>query len=168
MTDLDLKAKYWTIQAYGSSAVGVRGVGVILLSLEKDVLKYRVQLQFLAMNNEVKYKAILTSLMAAKAMGVRNFKLNTNSKLVVGQIINGYEAKEDRMKRYLKLTIQLISHFDDVRIDQVPREENSKVDEVARLASSNNSTRKPGLDMEVQTAPSIEGLHVSHVQSTSN
>ena len=44
-------------------------------------------------------------------------KLNTDSKLVVRQMNNEYEVKEDKMKRYLKLTNQLISHFDDVRVD---------------------------------------------------
>ena len=37
---------------------------------------------------------------------------------------------------YLTLTSQLVSNFDDVKITQVPREENSKADEVDRLASS--------------------------------
>ena len=46
-------------------------------------------------------------------------KLNLDSKLVMGQITKEYEAKEDRMKRYLKLTSQLVSNFDDVRITQV-------------------------------------------------
>ena len=45
-----------------------------------------------------------------------------------------YEAKEDRMKRYLTLTNQLISNFDDVKITQVLREGNLEADEVARLA----------------------------------
>ena len=152
----------------GLSAIGVRGVGVILLSLKKDVLKYRVQLQFPSTNNEVKYEVILTSFRVAKALGTRNLKLYMDSKLVVGKMNNEYEAKEDRMKRYVKLTNHLISHFDDVRVDQVPREENLEADEVARLASSNNSTKKHGLYMEVQTVPSVEGLHVSYVQSTSN
>ena len=72
------------------------------------------------------------------------------------------------MKRYLKLTNQLISNFNDVRIGQIPREENSEADEVARLASSNSGTRQPGLYMEVQTIPSIEGLDVVYVQSKGN
>ena len=56
------------------------------------------------MNNEAKYEAILTSLRVVKALEARNLKLNTDSKLVVGQITNEYEAKEERMKRHLKLT----------------------------------------------------------------
>ena len=104
MTDLNLKAEYWTMYADGLSVAGIGGVSVIIFSLEKDVLRYGIQLQFPAMNNEAKYEAILTSLRVVKALEARNLKLNTDSKLVVGQITNEYEAKEERMKRHLKLT----------------------------------------------------------------
>ena len=93
----------------------------------------------LAMNNEVEYEAFLTGLRVAKALGVRNLKLNFDSKLVTGQMSNEYEAKEDKMKRYLALTNQLISNFGDVKITQVPWEENSEVDEFAKLASSDTN-----------------------------
>ena len=78
------------------------------------------------------------------------------------------EAKEERMKRYIKLTNLLISHFDDVRIDQVPREENSEANGMAKLASSNGSAERLELYMEVQTVPSIERLHISYVQYANN
>ena len=100
----------------GSATSGMGGVGVILFSPENDILKYGVQLKFLATNNEAEYEAVLTGLWVAKALGVRNLKLNSDSKLVTGQMNNEYEAKEDRMKRYLALTNQLISNFDDVKI----------------------------------------------------
>ena len=116
---------------------------MILLSPEQDVLKYGVQLQFPMTNNEAEYEAVLTRLRIAKALGVRNLKLNSDSKLMVGQITKEYEVKEDMMKRYLKLTNQLVSNFVDVRITQIPREENLEVDEVARLASSDSDEGRP-------------------------
>ena len=57
---------------------------MILLSLKKEILKYEVQLQFLATNNKAKYESVLTGLRIAKALGVRNLKLNFDSKLMVG------------------------------------------------------------------------------------
>ena len=66
---------------------------------EKDVLKYGVQLQFPVTNNEAKYEAVLTSLRIVKALGIKNLKLRTDSKLIFGQKINEYEAKEERMER---------------------------------------------------------------------
>ena len=141
------------------------GVGEILLSPEKDIIRYGVLLQFPTMNNEAKYEAVLTGLRVAKALGVRNLKLNSDSKLMTGQMNNEYKAKEDRMKRYLVLTNQLISNFNDVKITQVTRVENSEVDKVAKLALSNTNEQRPGLYMEVQHLPSIEGLDMNYIQS---
>ena len=67
------------------------------------------------------------------------------------------------MKRYLTLTNQLVSNFDDVKITQVPRDENSKADEVTRLASSNTNEGRLGLYMEVQHFPSIEGFDMNYI-----
>jgi len=121
----DSELDYWTIYTDDLVASSIGRVGVILFSLEKGVLKYGVQLQLPATNNEAEYEAILTGLRVVKALSVRNLKLNSDSKLMTGKMNNEYEAKEDRMKRYLALTNQLISNFDDVKIAQVPWEENS-------------------------------------------
>ena len=83
----------------GSSASGMGGLDVILLSLEKYILKYKVRLQFPAMNNEAEYEAVLMGLRVTKALSVRNLKLNSDSKLVTRHMNNKYEAKEDKMKR---------------------------------------------------------------------
>lgn len=74
----DLEADYWIVYTDGSSTVGVKGVGVIFLSPEKVILKYRVQLQFLITNNEAEYEAVLTGLRIAKALRVKNLKLNSD------------------------------------------------------------------------------------------
>ena len=74
------------------------------------------------MNNEAEYEAILTSLRIAKALGIKNLKSRTDSKLIVGQITNEYEAKEERMKRFLKLMTQLNDKFDDIKFEQIPWE----------------------------------------------
>ena len=139
---------------------------MIVASLEKDVLKYGVQLQFPTTNNEVEYEVILTNLRIAKALGVKNLKLKTDSKLVVGQITNEYEALEERMKRYLKLTNQLVDYFDDVRFEQIPWETNSAADEVAKLASFEDALEMHRLYMEIQTIPSIEGLQAFPFQQS--
>ena len=78
---------------------------------EKDVLRYGVHLQFPATNNKAEYEAVLASLRIVKALGIKNLKLRTDSKLVVRQITNEYEAKEERMKKYLKLTTNLLTNL---------------------------------------------------------
>ena len=80
----------------------------------RDVLRYRVQLQFPTTNNEVEYKTILTRLKVEKALGARNLLLQSDSKLVIRQINGEYEAKEDRMQKYLRLMNYLTQEFDQV------------------------------------------------------
>ena len=46
-----------------------------------------------------------------------NLKLRTDSKLIVGQRTNKNEVKKEKMKRYLKLTNQLVDYFNDVRFE---------------------------------------------------
>ena len=55
-------------------------------------------------NNEAKYEVILMRLKVGKALGAKNLLLQSDSKLVVGQIKEEYEAKEERMQKYLRLT----------------------------------------------------------------
>ena len=73
------------IQTNGSSARKRGGVGVIIITPEGEILKYEVQLTFLATNNEVKNEGVLTELRVEKALGVKNLLLQSDSKLVVGQ-----------------------------------------------------------------------------------
>ena len=62
---------------------------------------------------------------------------------------NEYEAKEERMKKYLKLTTQLINEFDDVKLEQIPKEDKSAADEVAKLASTKDASAMTELLVEV-------------------
>ena len=84
------------------------GVGVILTSLKGDILKYGVQLQFPATNDEAKYEAILIGLKVARSLGAKNVILKSDSKLVIGQINGEYEAKESKIQKYLKLMNQIV------------------------------------------------------------
>ena len=158
LLDFYQDAEYWTVCSNGSSVIGLGGVGIIMTSPEKDVLKYGVQLQFPATDNKVEDEAVLTSLRIVRALGIKNFRVRTDSKLIVGQITNEYEAKEERMKKYLQLKNQFIDEFDDVKLELILREENLAVDEVAKLASNEDASATVGLLMEVQTIPSIDGL----------
>ena len=53
--------------------------GVVITSLEEDVLKYGVQLKFPVTNNEVEYEAILTGLRIAQALGAKNILIRSDS-----------------------------------------------------------------------------------------
>ena len=55
----------------------------------------------------------------------------------MGQVNGTYEAKEERMKRYLNKVRRLIKKFSEAHFVQVPREENMEADTLAKEASMN-------------------------------
>ena len=49
------------------------------------MLRYEVQLKFLATNNEAEYEGILTGLRLGKALEAKNLLIQSDSKLAIGQ-----------------------------------------------------------------------------------
>ena len=76
--------------------------------------------------------------------------------MVVEQIKGEYEAKEERMQKYFRLTRHLTREFDEVEFIQVPRNQNALADEISKLASSEEEGLSNNLAMEVQKHASIE------------
>ena len=54
----------------------------------------------------------MTGLRVGKELGAKNLLLYSDFKLVIGQIKKEYEAKEERMQKYLRLTKHLTQEFD--------------------------------------------------------
>ena len=74
----------------------------------------------------------MTGLKVRKALGAKNLLLRSDSKLVVGQIKEEYEAKEERTQKYLRLTRHLAQEFDRVKFIQVLKIQNMGADEIAK------------------------------------
>ena len=162
------EAEWWIIQIDGSSAQKRGEVGVVITAPNGEELKYGVQLKFPATNNEAKYDGMLTGLRLGRALGVKHLLVQNDSKLVIGQIKGDYEAKEERMQKYLKLTKHLTQEFEEVEFVQVPRSQNTTVDEISKLASSEEGGMNKDLAMEVQKHPSIEKVPTFTIQSGSS
>ena len=74
----------------------------------------------------------------ARAFGAEKIVLKSDSQLVIGQVRGDFEAKETRMQKYLKLVNQLVSTFLHTEFIQIPRDQNTEADKVARSASAHN------------------------------
>ena len=83
LDELD-EAQRWVVYVDGSSILHAEGIGVILQSSEKDELKYKVRLQYLATKNEVEYEALLNGLELAKSLGAESILVQGDSQLVMG------------------------------------------------------------------------------------
>ena len=77
--NVDDQEGLWMIRTDGSSTQKGGGAGIVIISPEKDVLKYGVQLKFPITNNEAEYEALLTGLRIARALGAENIVLKSDS-----------------------------------------------------------------------------------------
>ena len=137
----------------GSSTLHAGGIGVVLKSPEADMLKHKVRLHYPTTNNEVEYKALLKGLELTKSLGAESVLVQGDSQLVIGQVNGMYEAKEERMKKYLNKVRRLIKKFSEAHFVQIPREENMEADTLAKEASV--SELMDGFD-EIQYMLSID------------
>ena len=87
---------------------------------------------------------------------------------MVEQIKGEYEAKEERMQKYLRLTRHLTREFDKVEFVQVPRNQNVLADEISKLASLEEGGLSKNLTMDVQKHLCIEEVPVLAIQSTNS
>ena len=87
----------------------------------------------------MEYEAFLKGLELAKSVEVDSILVLGDSQLVIGQVNRICEAKEDRMKKYLKKVVHLVKKFKEADFIQIPREENVEVDTLVKEASVNEA-----------------------------
>ena len=149
----------------GSSTQHAGGIGVVLQSPEGDKLKHKIHLQYQATNNEVEYEALLKGLELAKSVEAKSILVLEDSQLIMGQVNGMYEAKEERMRKYLSRVMHLMKRFEKADFVQIPREENVEADTIAKEVSANES--KDEFD-EIQYMPSIDIPEIQQVGSRGN
>ena len=112
------------------------GMGLVLISPEKLILEKSLRLSFSATNNKVEYETLLEGMSMVHKMGGKLVTIFSNSRLVVGQVRNELEAKDERMRGYLTRVQQLQKNFESFDLRHLPRGGDTHVDSLAMLATS--------------------------------
>jgi hypothetical protein len=68
---IDKLPDHWVMYFDGSYTLKGAGVGIVLIAPEGDVIKYAIQLEFLATNNIAEYAGLVTGLRLAKDLGIQ-------------------------------------------------------------------------------------------------
>ena len=76
---------------------------------------------FKASNNEAEYEALIARLKLGKEMKVESLEIFSDSQLIVCQIIDKYQAREEKMAAYLQKAKELLGSFSSYTIRQIPR-----------------------------------------------
>ena len=126
----------WKVYADGAANQKGFGVGLVLISPERLILEKSLRLGFSATNNEAEYETLLDGMSMVHKMGGKSVTIFSDSRLVVGQVRNELEAKDERMRGYLTRVQQLQKNFESFDLQHLPRSGNTHVDSLATLATS--------------------------------
>ncbi|XP_073294471.1 uncharacterized protein [Primulina huaijiensis] len=128
--------KVWRVFVDGASSLAGCGVGVVIISSPREKIKMTVRIDSLVTYNKAEYEAILVGIRAAREIRTSRVMLYFDSQLITQQIKGAYEAKDDRMLKYLQFIKTQAKIFVDWGIEQIPREENGEVDALAKVDAS--------------------------------
>ncbi|XP_012839272.1 PREDICTED: uncharacterized protein LOC105959678 [Erythranthe guttata] len=136
-------------------AIELSGAGIVLTNPGGDEFEYAQRFESIASNNVAEYEALIAGIRLALAAGARKLLIQSDSQIVVNQVLGVYEAKEDTMAKYLALTHTLLSKFESYEIKQVPRSNNVHADKLARLGSSMASIGSQKVTLLTSPQPEI-------------
>ncbi|PKA64811.1 hypothetical protein AXF42_Ash016842 [Apostasia shenzhenica] len=102
------------------------------------VLHQAVTLRFKATNNQAEYEALIAGLKFALSMAVKRIHVFSDSLLVVNQVNQTFETKDEVLKKHLHQAKSLIALFEDFSLTHVPREENQVADRFAKEGLPNS------------------------------
>jgi len=124
-------------ELYVNKAANQKGsaIEIVLVSPECITIEKSLKLSFPAMNNEAEYEALWAGLNAVKKLGGKAVEVFCDLRLIVGLVIEEFEAKDQRMQWYLSQVKQLQSNFEAFSIEQIPRSRNFHANSLATLAT---------------------------------
>ena len=154
----------WKLSVDGAANTQGSGVGLILTSLEGIDIEYALRFGFHTYNNEAEYEAVIACLNLAHSLEVDRLEICSGSQLLVRQIEDTYDAKSGRMILYLRKVQDLLKKFVLVQVRHVPREENSRANALAKLATALQEDLSKSTPVEYLAEPSIDLYDVEVAQ----
>ena len=111
------------------------GLGLQLKAPTGEVIEHAIRLNFSASNNEAEYKAIIVGLDLATSVSLEKICIRSDSQLVVKQINGEYEARDQRMAKYVSLINLRLGSFTAWRLEHIPRSFNRKAEALVAVAA---------------------------------
>lgn len=112
------------------------GIEVYLKSPNHEVIKQSFRQGFKDSNNEVEYEALIAGLWLAKKLRPCRLQVQSDSQLIMNQVLEEYIANYPKMEPYLAIVQLLKAHFDECAIQHVLWNLNAQTDALANFGST--------------------------------
>ena len=122
---IEQKDELWQMYFDDSSSKEGAGAGIVLISPGGELVSLMYKLEFVTTNNTTEYEALILGLKAAKDMGIQQISIYGDSELVVQQVRDKYQVKQDLLKVYRNEVWDMIDNFFIAfNISFIPRDHN--------------------------------------------
>ncbi|XP_074374821.1 uncharacterized protein LOC141715244 [Apium graveolens] len=146
---------WWDLYVDGAVNNEGSGVGIELITPEGHKLRSAIHFTFKTTNNDAEYEALIIGLKLALEMRVENLNVYSDLMLVTHHIGCGWQARGPRTELYLKCAQRIIKLFNEVRVEHISRDENTRVDALAKLGSQREATLLGVIPLEIQNKTSV-------------
>jgi ribonuclease HI len=157
-TNEDRVDEIWYMHFDGAFSRAGKGVGIVIQSPSGQEFKFAYRLEFDATNNVAEYEALLLGLEIYKHMGVKCLNIKGDLDLVIQQLQSKFACKSERLKSYKNAIWDSIEDLEALNLIAIPRELNSKADELAVAVSTlqlSHDLIKENISVEVIFRPSV-------------
>lgn len=125
----------WKMFFDGSHTQNGAGAGILFISPHGYMIPKSYKILFPCTNNIIEYEALTNGIKMALEWRIIELHIYRDSQLVINQINNDYQIKDDKLIPYKRLIDALRNYFTFVTFQQIPRAENKVADSMATLAS---------------------------------
>jgi len=141
-----------TIQFDGGSRgnPGPAGIGIVIRAADDTPILTLGRFIGKATNNVAEYRALITGLEEALKLGAKKIYIRGDSELIIKQLKGVYRVKHPDMKTLYDEAMNLLSEFDEYKIDHNLRHKNELADKLANLAMDR---RQDVLDANANESP---------------
>ncbi|XP_057723383.1 uncharacterized protein LOC130939282 [Arachis stenosperma] len=150
----------WKLHVDGASNQAFGGAGIILESPAGVVYEQSIKFEFPVSNNQAEYEALIGGLALATEVGATRLEICSDSQIVTFQVNGSYQARDPLLQKYLEKVRDLSRKFEEVTIQHVPRERNTRADLLSKLASTKPGEGNRSLIQGKMKEPAVT-LHLS-------
>lgn len=112
---------------------GPAGIGAVVAAEDGTVLAEIAEGIGIATNNVAEYRAAVAGLRRAAELGASTVTLRADSRLIIEQLAGRFRVKNPALARLHAEAIGVMSGFQSVRLEHVPRARNAAADRLANL-----------------------------------
>ncbi len=118
------------IDGASSGNPGPSGAGVTILKGKQTVSNLSKFIGTVT-NNVAEYSALVFALEELVRLKAKRIIINTDSRLLANQMLKRFKVKDYTLKTFYLKAQRLCSLFDEVKFNDIPREQNSTADRLA-------------------------------------